>query len=70
MGNPIQNTSSISNGQYPVVNDNNFNFIFLKIENNIKNMIYSPISIEYTLNMLKEGAAGSTFDEINRVSRK
>jgi len=67
--NPVivkQNVPDMSNVQYSV-DDNNFDYIFLKMESNKKNMIYSPISIEYALNMLKDGAIGSTFDEINRV---
>lgn len=40
---------------------------FLKIENNKKNMLYSPLSIKYALKMLKEGASGNTYDEIDAV---
>jgi len=65
--NTKQSTTDISSVQYPVIDDNNFDFIFLKMENNKKNMIYSPISIEYALNILKDGAVGSTYDEINGV---
>jgi len=62
MDNPVQNVTNIS-----TVVDNNFDFSFLKNENNKKNMVYSPISIKYDLNMLKEGAVGSTYDEINSI---
>jgi len=45
----------------------NFDFSFLKMENNKENMLYSPLSIKYALYMLKDGADGHTFDEINEV---
>jgi len=44
-----------------------FEFSFLKMENKKKNMLYSPLSIEYALNMLQEGAAENTYAEINKV---
>jgi len=44
-----------------------FDFSFLKLENNKTNMIYSPLSISYALNMLEDGANGNTYDEINAV---
>ncbi|OUM56349.1 Non-catalytic module family DOC2, partial [Piromyces sp. E2] len=44
-----------------------FDFSFLKLENNKKNMLYSPLSIKYALKMLKEGAAKNTLAEINKV---
>jgi len=77
--NPVQNATDISNGQNPAQNPtqnpvqvpvqyiSNFDFSFLKMENNKKNMLYSPLSIEYALNMLQEGALNNTYDEINRV---
>ena len=39
------------------------------MENNKKNTVYSPLSIEYALNMLQEGALNNTYDEINTVIR-
>jgi len=51
----------------PVQEVTDFDFEFLKIENNKKNMIYSPLSIEYALNMLKEGASNNTLAEIKKV---
>jgi len=56
---PINNSTVISNP--------NFDFSFLKMENDKKNMLYSPLSIKYALYMLKEGANGNTFNEINKV---
>jgi len=80
---PVQNATDISNVQDPAQNPaqnpirdpvqvpvqyiNNFDFSFLKMENNKKNMLYSPLSIEYALNMLQEGALNNTYDEINKV---
>jgi len=58
MDNNVQNVTAVNN---------NFDFSFLKNESSNKNMIYSPMSIKYTLNMLKEGAVGSTYNEINNV---
>lgn len=48
-------------------NDNDFSYSFLKLENNQKNMIYSPLSIKYALKMLQEGADGNTYSQINQV---
>jgi len=47
--------------------DLDLDFKFLRLENNKKNMVYSPLSIKYGLNMLQEGAANSTYAEINKV---
>lgn len=44
-----------------------FTMQFLKLENNNKNMVYSPLSIKYALNMLKEGANGNTKTQIENV---
>ena len=40
---------------------------FLKLENNEANMIYSPLSIKYGLNLLSAGADGDTKKEIEEV---
>jgi len=48
--------------------DSDFDFKFLKLENNKKNMLYSPLSIKYALQMLQEGAANNTFTEINKLA--
>jgi len=47
--------------------DTNFDFSFLKMENGKKNMLYSPLSIEYALKMLEEGAVENTYSQINEV---
>jgi len=51
----------------PYQEGNDFEFEFLKMENNKKNMLYSPLSIEYALNMLQEGASNNTLAEIKKV---
>jgi len=63
----MNNSKYVSNVQGNVKNYTDFEFSFLKMENNKKNMIYSPTSIEYAINLVKEGAVGSTYDEINKV---
>lgn len=40
---------------------------FLKMENNKKNIIYSPLSIKYALSLLNEGASGKTKEEVESV---
>ena len=47
--------------------NSDFNFSFLKMENNKNNMIYSPLSIKYALKMLQEGANGETYNQIENV---
>lgn len=44
-----------------------FTYSFLKQDANKKNYIYSPLSIKYALNMLKEGASGNTLKELEDV---
>ena len=44
-----------------------FDLQFLKLENGEKNIIYSPLSIKYALQMLKEGANGDTKTQIESV---
>ena len=44
-----------------------FEYSFLKMENNKNNMLYSPLSIEYALKMLQEGAKGNTYDQISKA---
>ena len=49
------------------IEDSNFSMQFLKLENDKKNMIYSPLSIKYALNLLKEGANGNTKIQLEQV---
>ncbi len=44
-----------------------FDLYFLKLENNGKNKVYSPLSIKYALEMLSEGADGDTKAQIDAV---
>ena len=44
-----------------------FTMQFLQLENNKQNMIYSPLSIKYALNMLNEGANGNTKTQIENL---
>lgn len=45
----------------------NFDYAFLKLENGKENKIYSPLSIRYALNMLKDGATGESKLQIAKV---
>ena len=45
----------------------NFDLAFLKLENNNKNMIYSPLSIKFALEMLSDGASGNTKTELDNI---
>ena len=57
---------------YRIVNNdiNDFDLYFMQLENNGKNMIYSPLSIKYTLGMLAEGAKGETKSQITNIIGK
>ena len=52
------------------INLSDIDINFLKLENKKENIIYSPLSIKYALNMLKEGADGTTLEEIEKVLNK
>ena len=58
-----------TNTEYRMTGNNlqEFDISFLKLENQEKNKIYSPLSIKYTLAMLNEGADGATKDQITNV---
>lgn len=47
--------------------DTEFSFKFLKMENKKENMLYSPLSIKYALQMLNEGANGNTKTQIEKI---
>ena len=54
----------------PKINDvepGEFDYSFLRLETNENNMVYSPLSIKYALNMLREGATGETKEELDKV---
>ena len=44
-----------------------FDLAFMQLENKKENKVYSPLSIKYALAMLKEGAIGSSKDQITSV---
>ena len=44
-----------------------FDLYFLKLENEAKNMVYSPLSIKYALAMLSVGSNGETKKQIDNV---
>lgn len=45
----------------------NFDLYFLKLENMKSNMVYSPLSIKYALEMLEEGASGQSREQIANI---
>ena len=45
----------------------NFDLYFLQLENDKKNMVYSPLSIKYALEMLSSGADGETKYQIDDI---
>ena len=47
--------------------ESDFSLKFLKLENKKQNMVYSPLSIKYALNILNEGAVGNTKTQIENV---
>lgn len=58
--------NSSSNKEKKII-ESDFSMKFLQMENNKKNMIYSPLSVKYALKMLNEGANGNTKAEIERI---
>ncbi len=47
-----------------------FNLLFLKLENQKENKIYSPLSIKYALKMLEDGSNGETKEQISKLLGK
>lgn len=63
-----QNTiADINENEEETYTSKDFYLKFLKIEKVNKNMIYSPLSINYALSMLNEGADGKTKEQIDKV---
>lgn len=54
---------------YKLENNNisDFDFVFLGLENNKKNKVYSPLSIKYALSMLRDGSKGETREQIDSI---
>lgn len=50
-----------------IIDKSDITMNFLKLENEKKNMIYSPLSIKYALSMLNEGADGNTKVQIEKL---
>lgn len=48
-------------------NVSEFDFSFLKLENQEENKVYSPLSIKYALKMLEEGTTGDSKSQITKV---
>ena len=44
-----------------------FDFYFIKLNNDGENIVYSPLSIKYALEMLSEGAKGETKTQIDTI---
>lgn len=74
------NTKSIPGGTSEIKKENkysqyqlkgntleDFDLYFMQLENNNKNMIYSPLSIKYALELLNEGADGDTKEQITNI---
>ena len=59
---PVEKTEKVSDE-----NIYSMDFNFLKAKNEEENKIYSPLSIRYALNMLKNGSKGTTKDQITNL---
>lgn len=59
---PVEKTEKVSDE-----NIYSMDFNFLKAKNEEENKIYSPLSIRYALNMLKDGSKGTTKDQITNL---
>lgn len=69
INNASSNTNTINPTNVEANTEANKEFAmkFIKMENNKKNIVYSPLSIKYALNLLNEGADGKTKDQIENV---
>lgn len=50
-----------------IADSSEFDWLFLKLENEEINKIYSPLSLKYALNMLKDAANGETKEQISNL---
>lgn len=50
--------------------ESELDYSFLRLENEVENKIYSPLSIKYALKMLEEGANGNTKQQIQDLTKK
>ena len=62
-----ENTTISERDSNEQILESDFSLKFLKLENKKQNMVYSPLSIKYALNMLNEGAVGNTKTQIENV---
>lgn len=63
----VKRENKYSNYQLKDNTLSNFDLYFLQLENNKKNMVYSPLSIKYVLEMLNSGADGETKNQITDI---
>ena len=56
-----ENNTIIQNGV------SNFDLLFLQLENNEINRVYSPLSIKYALSMLNDGTNGNSKEQIQNI---
>ena len=65
----INNKNKEVKSEYRITSNDltDFDLYFMKLENNGKNKIYSPLSIKYALEMLSEGAKGDTKSQIDNI---
>ena len=56
--------------EVPIKNNYDLNFDFLKFDYNKNNIVYSPLSIRKGLGLLKEGAMGDTYNQLDAVLNK
>lgn len=66
-GSGTSQDTGTSQGENPSYANTELDFKFLKMENKKANIVYSPLSIKYALQMLNEGANGNTKTQIENV---
>lgn len=64
-----QHTNEVATSKYRMSGNGleNFDLTFLGLENNEKNIVYSPLSIKYALEMLSDGANGTSKAQIDAL---
>lgn len=65
----VNNTTKEYKSEYRISGNGleEFDIKFLKLENSLKNKVYSPLSIKYALEMLAEGASGDSKAQIDAI---
>ena len=66
---PVSEEAEPASNGYRIADNrlSDFDLCFLKLENDARNRVYSPLSIKLALSMLSEGAAGNTKAQIDSV---